>query len=737
MQWSSDLSAGHTRADAGQIEERPPNPSLKKVGWYTGIIAGAALLALLPRDLFGNNARIDVGALHPALTMVALGVSLTAVATAWSSMGRRTRPDTLALSRAFTGIIVLGAVYLVFMSLLPSGTGSEAAFGSALHAGIGLTMAAGMLAASYLPNRSAAPSRHQEWIAMAPGAAVATFLALSCGAALVPAAPLPFIIGTTSTIALLLYAWAGLRLVQRIKRDREADVTYLLAAVVTGMIAELLLFLAGSSLGPRHLLGGVYRIAAFILAYWAMFHQVARGPHVELQRAEADLRTEQQRLTRIRQLARLGSWEWDPHTDAVWTSEQTRHMFGIPAGRIGMTRADFEDLIYRDDRERVRAAAQAALDHDAAYSIDYRILSPDGRPRTMHNEAHVERDAAGKPLRMSGIVQDITDRVAVEHALRESDAQIRRMNVELENRVGQRTHQLAAANKELEAFSYSVSHDLQAPLRRVERYAELLAEHSGAHMDDTGRDMLGRIQDASSQTKRLIADILKLSRVTRAELHRVAVDLSALAKRVMEQIERGASPPRQVEVSVESGLVVEADAAMLQILLENLVGNAWKFTARTERPVIRIGAIDRREGKGFCIEDNGAGFDMRYAHKLFGAFQRLHGQDEFKGSGIGLAIVQRIVNVHGWQIHASGEPGRGATFTIRFSDAGTGDSGFACRGFRGGRAGDSRHARVRRILGRQPARGNRRATAYGFAIGRLECRVVRFQPAQLQRDRGA
>ncbi|MEO8009891.1 MAG: ATP-binding protein, partial [Betaproteobacteria bacterium] len=357
--------------------------------------------------------------------------------------------------------------------------------------------------------------------------------------------------------------------------------------------------------------------------------------------------------------------EWDLRSDAVWTSDEVRHMFGIPADKISMTRAEFVDLVFREDRERLRAAVQAALDQDAAYSIDYRILGQDGAARTMHSEAQLQRDITGEPLRMAGIVQDISDRVAVEHALRESSAQIGSMNLELENRVAQRTRQLAAANKELEAFSYSVSHDLQAPLRRIERYAQLLAENNGARMDDTGRDMLQHIQVALSQTKQLIADILKLSQVTRAELHHDTVDLSAMARCAIDRMERATSPARQVEVSVEPGIVVQGDAALLQILLDNLLGNAWKFTARTEQPSIRVGSIEPAQGKGFYIKDNGAGFDMRYAHKLFSAFQRLHGQEDFKGTGIGLAIVQRIVNLHGWQIQASSETGRGATFTIR------------------------------------------------------------------------
>ena len=662
LQLHSGLSAGRSHDDAGQEQNLLPNPSLRKVGWYAVVMAGIAILpALLP---FNPLASLDAGRVHAALTMVALGVSLTIIVTGWSSIGGRIRPDTLALIRAFTCIGVLSAAYLAISNLSRPGNGVDGAFSSALHPGMGLTVAAGMLAASYLPYHADELSDKQRWMAAWPVLAAVAVLILSCITAFTGTPPL-HMVGAIAVSTLVLYGWAGLRLYLRCKRDPGNDLAYLLAAVATGMLAESLLLFPEASPAPRHLLGDIYRIGGFVLAYSALFHQVARNPFIELQRAESTLRTEQGRLARARRIAKLGSWEWDLATDAVWTSEEVRHMFGIPFDKIGMTRVDFENLIYREDRARLRTAAQEALEQDIAYSIDYRVLAADGRPLTMHSEAQIERDAAGKPLRMSGIVQDISDKVAVEHALRESDAQIRRMNVDLEQRVAQRTRQLAAANKELEAFGYSVSHDLQAPLRRIERYAELLAENNGARLDDSGRDMLKRIQDASSQTKRLISDMLKLSQITRAELRRVAVDLSALAQRVTDQIERATSPPRQVKVSVDPGMIVEADAAMLQILLDNLLGNAWKFTSGTEQPSIRVGAIEPAEGKGFYVSDNGAGFDMQYAHKLFGAFQRLHRQEEFKGTGIGLAIVQRIVNVHGWQINATSETGRGTIFTIR------------------------------------------------------------------------
>jgi light-regulated signal transduction histidine kinase (bacteriophytochrome) len=267
-------------------------------------------------------------------------------------------------------------------------------------------------------------------------------------------------------------------------------------------------------------------------------------------------------------------------------------------------------------------------------------------------------DANGGISGCYALFGDITDYKTAED-------QIRRMNIDLEQRVQDRTRQVIAANKELEAFSYSVSHDLQAPLRRIERYAELLTEGSGSRLDDPGREMLNRIRDATVQTRQLIGDVMKLAKISRSELNRGVVDVSAMARTVLEEIAAAAAPPREVRISIEPGITTDADPALLRILLDNLLGNAWKFSANAASPTIEVGALGDLQGPGFFVRDNGAGFDMRFAYKLFGAFQRLHGQNEFKGTGIGLAMVQRIVNLHGWQIGAEGEPGKGAIFRVK------------------------------------------------------------------------
>jgi light-regulated signal transduction histidine kinase (bacteriophytochrome) len=242
-----------------------------------------------------------------------------------------------------------------------------------------------------------------------------------------------------------------------------------------------------------------------------------------------------------------------------------------------------------------------------------------------------------------------------------AEENLRQLNEELEQRVAERTRQLEAANKELEAFSYSVSHDLRAPLRSIDGFSEILEKRFAERLDDTGRDYLGRVRRASRRMGELIDDLLLLARVTRAELHKEAIDLSRMVQDLVCEMQ-AAAPQRQVECVIQDGIVVQADARLIKVVLENLLGNAWKFTAHQSAPCIEFGMIEREDEKVIFLRDNGAGFDMQYAGKLFGAFQRLHKVDEFEGTGIGLATVQRIIHRHGGRIWAEGQTGVGATF---------------------------------------------------------------------------
>jgi PAS domain S-box-containing protein len=251
-----------------------------------------------------------------------------------------------------------------------------------------------------------------------------------------------------------------------------------------------------------------------------------------------------------------------------------------------------------------------------------------------------------------------------------AEARIRCMTEELEQRVIERTAQLEAANRELEAFSYSVSHDLRAPLRSIDGFIRALVEDYENQFDETGRHYLDRIRAGSRRMEQLIEDLLKLSRVSRGGLERTEVDLAMLCRKVLGELALN-QPERSVAVAIPERLAVRADRHLLRVVLENLLGNAWKFTVKRENPRIEVGEARSDKGESAVfIRDNGAGFDMAKAGKLFNAFQRLHTVQEFEGTGIGLAIVQRIIHRHGGQVWAEATPGEGATFYFTLPDGG-------------------------------------------------------------------
>jgi len=221
--------------------------------------------------------------------------------------------------------------------------------------------------------------------------------------------------------------------------------------------------------------------------------------------------------------------------------------------------------------------------------------------------------------------------------------------------------QLDAANRELEAFAYSVSHDMRAPLRTIDGFSKILEEDYADRVDDEGKDALRRVRGAAQKMAELIDDMLKLSRISRAELACEGVDLGALARSIADKLE-AAEPGRRVAFDIAPGLAARGDRALITILLENLLANAWKFTSRHPAARIEVGVAGRAGEPAYFVRDDGAGFDMAEVKRLFTPFQRLHGMGEFPGTGIGLAIVQRVAKRHGGRAWAEGAPEKGATF---------------------------------------------------------------------------
>jgi PAS domain S-box-containing protein len=332
-------------------------------------------------------------------------------------------------------------------------------------------------------------------------------------------------------------------------------------------------------------------------------------------------------------------------------NRQYERLFGVRREKIvGLTD---HDLFPKEVADEFRANDLAAIAEGRPMRLEEIAPGENG----LHTYITVKfplKDADGRPYAICGISTDITERKRAED-------EVRRLNEELEERVRHRTAELEASTRELDAFAYSVSHDLRAPLRSLAGFSEVLLEDYADVLDDVGRSYLRRIEANADRMARMIDDLLDLSRATRVELRRGPVDISELARDVVAEL-RDAYPGHEVDVSVADGLTAQGDAHLIRLVLRNLLGNAWKFTARSTPAVIMMDVTGPEDGRVFAIRDNGAGFDMRYAAKLFDPFQRLHSAADFEGTGVGLAIVSRIVHRHGGRIWAEGEVGNGAAF---------------------------------------------------------------------------
>jgi PAS domain S-box-containing protein len=494
-------------------------------------------------------------------------------------------------------------------------------------------------------------------------------------------------------------------------------------------------------------------------------------------RALDELLAREAELSEAQKLAHLGSWDWDLVKNKLRWSEELYQIFRVKREDFRGTYEAFVDLVHPEDKVTVQNHVNKAIYEIFSFSVDHRIVTPGGEVKVVHNQAEAVFNASGKPEKLVGTIQDITERKQLEQRMadaleltnkivsespipiaiydesgecvmvnkasvragggaltellrnkfdeigafaeagiirdgfetlktgvekrketrisasggrdiwleilfarimpggkphlllmlddvtekREAAKKLLNLNKELEEAVVLRTSALNAANKELEAFSYSVSHDLRAPLRAIDGFSLALLEDFGPNLDDKGKDYLRRIRAGAVKMSGLIDDMLLLSRITRDKMHLAEVDISGLAEAVAGELKKQ-EPERGVEFIIEAGINCKGDPKLIRIALENLMGNAWKFTTKTANPRIEFGKTVAEDKEAFFVRDNGAGFDSGYKDMLFLPFHRLHTNAEFEGTGIGLATVKRIITRHGGQIWGEGEVGKGAVF---------------------------------------------------------------------------
>ncbi len=370
--------------------------------------------------------------------------------------------------------------------------------------------------------------------------------------------------------------------------------------------------------------------------------------------AEQALVTSEERLRFYLESTRDGIWDWDvPGGKRTW-SDRNYELLGLRPGECEPSLDAVLAQVRPDDVASVAGVLERSIDSDVMHGrMQFRIRNFDSEYKWRQSEYKIFRDETGKATRVVGATTDIHEQKVIEH-------QIRTLNEQLEERVHERTQELEATTGELQEFCYSVSHDLRGPLRSINGFSQALEEDYGHQLDDTARDHLARIRNATIKLSDLIDALLSMSRITRAEMARRKVDISDIAASVIEDL-RALEPGRKVDVVIAPNLTTYGDGPLIQIALTNLIENAWKFTSKTAKARIEIGA----ESKSiFFVRDNGAGFEMTYASKLFSPFQRLHTVSDFPGTGIGLAIVSRVIQRHGGSITAEAEIDKGARFTF-------------------------------------------------------------------------
>ncbi len=375
----------------------------------------------------------------------------------------------------------------------------------------------------------------------------------------------------------------------------------------------------------------------------------------EVKKRTKELEEMNERFSLAVRAAHMGVWDWNiPKNELVW-DDRMYELYGVNREDFSGAYETWLNGIHPDDRAYSNEISEQARRDERDYDTEFRVVWPDRSVHYLKAYGQFVRDREGKPVRMTGINYDITD-------WKRAEEKIRQLNQELEQRVIDRTIQLERTNRELEAFAYSVSHDLRAPLRHISGFLKLLQKKTDGVHDENNRHYIEAILKSVHQMDQLINDLLSFSRMVRNEITRKKVDMEELVREVIRE-SKPEIQDRSVNWQIDTLPTVTGDRAMLRLVLVNLISNALKFTRVRQQAEIEIGSLNDTDNETvFFVRDNGVGFDNTYADKLFGVFQRLHRSDEFEGTGIGLANVRRIIHRHGGRTWAESIPNQGATF---------------------------------------------------------------------------
>lgn len=625
------------------------------------VAALAVALALPHFDLFAPRAAELLG-LHLLAELVSVIISMLVVTVSWQTFDRERRAEANLLAAGFVAVGLLDLAHALAYDGMPplftdSSTQKAVTFWLAARTVAVLTMGVLALRPRLLPRRR---TLVRASLCLTPAAILLVTL--------VPERlPAFFIQGSgvtplKSTIEYLLVA-GNLAAAWRFVIHADAGAPQRNFALATSCLlmamGELMFahYLAPSSF--LNMAGHVFKLAAYVVLYRAIYLTAIRAPYERLARTEQELRTSENFARRIIETAPDPIILVDVLGRILLANRRAEEIFGYTQQELlGHPVEMLMPLRYRDGHCRLRGEYMAAPQP--------RLMTPDSPQRQVQGQRKDGKEFAievafapvdqGDRPHIIAVMRDISARKAAEAALN-------RLNAELEERVAQRTAELQHSNRELEAFSYTVAHDLRAPLRAIVGFSTLLREDHGLQGEAAG--LLDHISAAAQRMAQQIDALLGLARLSRAQMHMQAVDLSALALHVAAEL-RQADPQRLVEVEITPGLQCNGDPVLLRSVLQNLIGNAWKYTGKTVNPRIRFG---RDPGGEYFVADNGVGFDMRYASRLFQVFQRMHTPEQFAGIGIGLASVRRIIERHGGSVRAEAQPGIGATFYFTLDTA--------------------------------------------------------------------